>query len=371
MSLQNPFSPTFGASPPVLSGRDPILQDFDDALESGPKHPDYTMLVTGARGVGKTVLLNELRELARSRGWMAISDDATTKGMPQRLEAAVEELLGETSGRRRSITGIGVGPASVQIGEPGEKRPRSLRKLLSELGDHLAGHGAGLLITLDELQHSNIDEIRGFGAIIQHVTREEQRPVAFVGAGLTVIEDTILSGTAATFLQRCSRQEIGRLDDEAVRVAIAQPIEDQGSSITEEGLDTAVGATSGYPFMVQLVGFHSWKAATDPGRCITTEDVIVGVAAAEQRVGRLVLSPIWKDLSAMDRRFLLAMAEDDSASLLAEVASRLDRSVDYAYVYRRRLLKAGMITPAGRGRVDFTHAVGRTWVRDQPAETFM
>ncbi len=136
------------------------------------------------------------------------------------------------------------------------------------------------MITLDELHNADVDEVREFGAFIQHVTRREQRPVAFVGAGLNMIEDTILSGTAITFFQRCSRFEIGRLGPTDTRDAILCPIEEAGSSIGPGALERATSATSGYPFMVQLVGFHSWKQAEDLETGITRVDVHAGARIA-------------------------------------------------------------------------------------------
>lgn len=363
MSRRNPFSPTFGASPPLLAGRDAIIEDFDEAIGTGPRHPDYTAILTAGRGMGKTVLLNTLEDQVAGQGWEVISDDTSTKGMLARLEEAAIELLDRLSGSDRSVTGVGLGPVSVQLAEPGGSGPRSLRRLLTEIGAQLDSRGSGLLITLDELHNADVYEAREFGAIIQHVTRREQRPIAFVGAGLNMIEDTILSGTAISFFQRCSRFEIGRLDLADAQRAIGHPIEQAGSSIEPQALRKAAGATSGYPFMVQLVGFHSWRQAKHLVTGITQVDVDAGVEIARRRAGRLVLEPVWKDLSGMDKRFLTAMAVDDGVSLLSDVASRLGKGTDYARVYRSRLRKAGMVVTNARGEVNFAQRFAREWVR--------
>lgn len=363
MSRRNPFSPTFGASPPLLVGRDPIIDDFDEALWSGPKHPDYTLLVTAARGMGKTALLNALEDRAGALGWEVISDDTSTKGMLARLEEATSGILERLGGPARPVTGVGFGPVSVQLAEPAHTRPRSLRRLLTEAGNRLDSRNAGLLITLDELHNADVEEVREFGAVIQHVTRREQRPVAFAGAGLNMIEDTILSGTAITFFQRCSRFDIGRLGPADTRNAILHPVEQAGSSIDPAALEAAVYATSGYPFMVQLVGFHSWREAGDLERGITRADVNAGAEIARNRAGRLVLEPIWKHLSRMDKRFLTMMAQDEGVSRLSDIAQRLGKTTDYARVYRNRLRKAGMVITSGRGEVAFAQAFARDWVR--------
>ena len=181
---------------------------------------------------------------------------------------------------------------------------------------------------------------------------------------LPQVEETLLSGDTATFLQRCSRHDIDRLDVEATRLAIAGPITEHGGSIDPSALDKAIAATSGYAFMVQLVGFHSWKAADTPEH-ITVRDVEVGIAEARRRVGRLVIAPVWRELSNVDRRFLLAMASDEGDSKLADIAARLGVGVNYAGVYRRRLINAGMIISTGKGRITLAHHAARGWLRDQ------
>ena len=240
--------------------------------------------------------------------------------------------------------------------------------MLSALGDALADRGTGLIITLDELLGADIDEIRQFGSVMQHVCRREQRPIALVGAALPQFEDVLETDNAATFMQRCSRYDIGRLDPEATRLAIAKPIEDRGARIEPEALDKAVAATSGYAFMVQLVGFHSWDTASEPMSEITADNVAVGIDKAQKRVGRLVLDPTWNGLSDVDRRFLFAMAQDDGESSLTDIATRLDVDTNYAGVYRRRLISAGMIVSTGRGRIDLSHHVARDWIRHKAAQ---
>ncbi len=230
MATPNPFSPTFGAPPPELAGRDDVLDAIDDALETGPTHPDYSALLIGARGTGKTVLLEAAEERARGRSWLTISETAFPTGLQERIARRATELLGETVDKSANwkISGLQVGGVSVERLDTDDTRT-DLRSVLAALGDLLNEHGTRLLITLDELQAGDVDEIREFGIIFQHVTRREGRPIAFVGAGLPSIEDDLLAGDTSTFLQRCSKHEIGRLNRRASRTAIAKPINDRGA----------------------------------------------------------------------------------------------------------------------------------------------
>lgn len=354
----------------MIAGRDDILDNIDDALETGHTHPDYTTLFLGVRGSGKTVMLDAAQAVAQGKGWLTLSEDAWPTGLLGRLTRAAERLLGELdedpSRRVRSVTAAGFGiewePVAPST-DGGLEAAEGLRIVLSALGDALRDRGTGLIVTLDELLSADLDEIRQFGAVMQHVSRREKRPVAFAGAALPQFEEELESDDAATFLQRCSRYDMERLDDTATRLAISKPIEDRGAEIDPEALDQAVAASSGYAFMVQLVAFHTWAAAPDEPSWIGKTEVAKGIAEAQRRVGRLVLGPTWKGLSDVDRRFLLAMAMDDGESRLSEVANRLDVDVGYAGVYRQRLIRAGMIVSTGRGRIDLAHHAARDWIR--------
>ena len=367
----NPFTPSFGTTPPVLAGRDDLLDDWETALESGPHHPDYTLLLVGMRGAGKTVLLNAVEDIARQRSWPVIAEDASHPGIVSRLTDAAWEILGDIdrSGFTGRITGLNVAGVGVEFGRRTSPEPTpDLRTLLVRLGRRLSRRNAGLLITIDELQAAAPEEFRRFGSIIQHVTRRAGHPVAFVGAGIPLIEDRFLSGEEATFLQRCSRRDVGPLDDRAAAAAIAGPLHQRDAFIPPDALAAAVRAVSGYAFMTQLVGFHMWKAAAGPYRGITMEEATVGIAEAKRQMGRLVLAPIWKNLSQTDRRFLIAMSEDSEMSGLADVAARLKVTTGYAGVYRSRLIKAGMVTPVRKGWIRYTHHAARGWIRRQASD---
>ena len=257
--------PTFGVPPLVLAGRDAVLEDIGDALATGPSHPDCTSLLIGARGTGKTVVLGEVAGLARRRGWLVLSDNASPSGLLSRLERGAVKLLRslEDSTPVRRISGVRVGGFGMDFElSPSVGTDHDLRGVLTILGDRLASNGTGLLITIDELQSGDFEEIREFGSVLQLAARVEPKPVAFLGAAIPVIEETLLADVEATFLQRCARHDIGCLDQLATRTALVEPIRMRGASVDAHAISQAVEATSGYAFMVQLVGFHAWKASS-------------------------------------------------------------------------------------------------------------
>lgn len=374
MASENPFKPSFGASPPVLAGRTGVLDALAEALDSGTGHPDFTSLLVGVRGAGKTATLNAVQEYALDRGWLVIAETAHGD-LCNRLVAAVLELSDgdhDQGGRPRlaGISALGVGVEFTQAGpdDAGATEAR-LRPVLTDLGSRLTSERRGLLITLDELQGGEPPDLREFATTLQHVTRREALPIAFVGAGLPSIDDTVLQDSAITFLQRCSRHEIAELSDSATATAFAKPIAAQGGRISNDALRRAVEASNGYPFMVQLIGFHSWRTAVCDPPNLEIADVSSGIAEAERRLPHLVLAPMWRSMSGMDRQFVLAMAQDDGETSIADISKRLGRSSSYISTYRSRLIRAGFIRSTGHGRVDFAHQATRAWLRSPDRTT--
>ncbi len=357
----NPFSPTFGATPPLLAGRDRILDRFCEALDTGPTHPDYTLLLVGDGGTGKTALLNVLEEQAADRGWAVITASASAEPVAKRITGEALRHLDQADACHAERTSDTEDLASSE-----SCSPCSLLTVLGELGAVMADSGKGLLVTVDELHAVDRDDVRNIEAAIQIITRRRQMPVAFVAAALPVVEDTHLDDSHATFLERCSRFRLGPLDPDETRRALREPIIKCGSAIDDDALDAAADVTRGHPYMVQLVGFHSWQMREDPGTPISVTHASAGALEAEAAMVDQIARPIWKRLSPMDRRFLVAMLPGNPDSSLADVATRLGRSVQYARVYRRRLVAAGAISPSENGGVRFLHHAVR--VRAEAAQ---
>ena len=366
MQPTNPFAPTFGTAPPLLAGRDDILGDIADAWATGPTHPAYTALLLGRRGSGKTVILKALTGLGHGRGWLSISEAAATTGLLNRLAHKAAEHLNRCAGDLDADIDKDLAVAGIALGsgyDPNADLSRRLSNVLRCLTAHLRANGTGLVVTIDELHAGDTDELRTLGIAVQEVTRVGQLPMAFIGAGLPVLEDTLLADTSVTFLQRCARYEVGPLDPAAAWSALAEPVRQQGGQMAPEAVEHAVAVAQGYPFMVQLVGFHAWSVALDPTAEVTLQDVAAGAETARHQVGQLVIAPMWRDLADGSRRFLAAMALDDRASRTTDIAARLGVSPEYVGVYRRRLMKSGMVAPAGHGRLDFALDAARPWIR--------
>jgi hypothetical protein len=363
----SPFRPSFGTNPPMLAGRDQVAAAIGDALDSGPGSPGRATLYTGARGVGKTVMLNEAEAQARQRGWVVVSETAT-KGLITRLVSEglpqAGDLL-EFPDFERHVSGVhlpmNLGGVDIDL-VPVNRPATGLRTLVNALTDHLAEQGTGLMITIDEIHAGVREELQALGIVIQHCIREE-RPIAFVAAGLPATVQDMLNDQVLTFLRRADRHHLGVVDRADVADALRMPIEAAGRTITDRALQVAADGTGGYPFLIQLIGHWVWQAKPDA----PTIDVVQareGVAAARRRMGALVHEPALFDLSPTDRQFLAAMAEDNGPSRIADIATRMNVGSSYASQYRLRLIGADMIQPAGRGLVNFALPYLREYLRE-------
>ncbi|WP_419919906.1 ATP-binding protein [Candidatus Poriferisocius sp.] len=369
MADNNPFLPTFGTSPPMLAGRDGVVARFHRAFERGPAHPDYTMLISGVRGSGKTVMLNEAEDTALNLGWRVISVSASARDLCRQITNAALEHLRETeagkpSRRISSMNVMGLGVAWTQQSTTGTGITVDLRSSLTSLAELLARKDTGLLLTVDEMQATERDEATELAVAIQHIARREMLPLAFVGAALPEIDETLLADRGMTFFQRCARARLLPLNQDETQTALALPVERAKGRIDHDALRLNVEASGGHPFTIQLLGYHSWEMA-GPDRHITLKHARAGALESEQALLDQIVKPIWSSLSAMDRMFLQAMSIDDTDSEIHRIAERLGRSPNYVQNYRRRLIDAGAIEPAGRGKLRFTHQSMRPWLRSQ------
>ncbi len=366
--VPNPFRPSFGVSPRVLAGREDLLQDFDVALDEGPGSPLRSLLVSGARGMGKTVVLNELEDIARTRGWLVVRLPEG-EGMLEELEAStVPALLAEhdATAVRRRFTGAGISAVGNVSTEVEDRYPvrQSLAQLLGRLLDVLAEHQTGLLFTLDEVQAARPDVVGRFAATYQHLVRDD-REVAFAAAGLPTGIDQLLRQAGTTFLRRAERVHLAVLADEDVRTAARATVEDAGRSIGEDALDRYARIVHGYPYLLQLVGYHAWRV--DPERTeITGDDVERTLPLVVERMGRLVHAPALGALPEGQRAYLRAMATDDGPASTRQVAERMGVPMQQQNVYRARLIDRELIQAAGHGYVDFTLPYLREHLRAHP-----
>jgi len=275
--------------------------------------------------------------------------------------------LGEPSPGRR-ITGGGVAGVSVATDLPPRPLPQ-LRDSATRLTTLLADHGTGLLVTIDEIHSVDRTELTELGATVQHLIREDL-PIALIFAGIPQAVSDLLNDKVSTFLRRADPIELADVDLPTVADAFIETFRDTELEISDDLALQAAQATGGYPFLIQLVGYHIWRLARKDG-IVTAEAVVQGIDAARRRLGATLLEPAVADLSGVDRTLLLRMADDDGPSRLTDIAARMGQSTRYASTYRKRLLAAGVLrivtTPDHYGELDFFLPELRHYLREHIA----
>ena len=223
----NPFKPSAGSSPPELIGRESSLERIREGVTDGPGAPGRIMLFSGARGIGKTVMLNEVEEAYLAEGWLRVSLTATP-GLLAQLQADVRRLLAsQAPGAKRRITGVSAGGVGVDwentesVDRPVDRPvdPSDLRSTVERLLDVLAPE-RGLLLTIDEVHGGERDQLREVAALSQHMVRDD-RQFALAMAGLPSSVSNLLSDHVLTFLRRADRHDLRALavDDGPSRVS--------------------------------------------------------------------------------------------------------------------------------------------------------
>ena len=168
------------------------------------------------------------------------------------------------------------------------------------------------------------------------------------------------------FLRRADRIDLQAVPIDAVQKSYQETFAALPVAISDEISANAAEATGGYPFMIQLVGYHLWQVAEGLDRPLTIADAQLAIDAAKRRNTRVVIEAPLATVSAKDQQFLKAMAQDDSASRTADLATRLNAKKNTIGNYRARLIDAGLIEPAGYGLVDFTLPGLREYLRLNP-----
>lgn len=363
----NPFKPTAGKMPPILIGRQTIIDDFSESLKNGVGAPGRIMLVTGQRGFGKTVMLTEFRRIAKAQHWETIAETAS-QGLVARLVAALtpEKLRLDEAEISPTVAVPGIISASLgQAHFSAQTSPLTLRNALNErLGSRKIGKGKGILITIDETQAASREDLVAIATAVQHVITDtdesdtpdaEKKGVAIVFAGLPYMVNDLLDNEVTTFLRRALRRELDNVPLPDVRSAFVQSVAESGKTISNDDALDAARRSEGYPYMVQLVGYYMWQSAQRRGSAvITADDVNAGAGDAMLAFEDAVCAPALNGTTGAERLFLTAMAEDSpNPTRVSDIAERTRRSRSWVGKYRAILIKDKLIRPADHGYVEF------------------
>lgn len=349
MTHVNPFKPSAGVEPPVLIGRNDVLYDFEESLISGVGAPGRLMRITGPRGSGKTVLLNELGDVARKHGWRVVDETV----QPNWVESLCRRLV--VNGELDLAAELDLGFVRASAKKVAAEEALDIRESLDIVASKLTHAGKGLLVTVDEVQNASLEDITRIAAAVQHLMREKKN-IAFAFAGITSGVNSLLSEDGPTFLRRAYHEELDALPLDEVALSLAETIRRSGFKMADDLVRTASDATGGYAYLVQLVGYHIWRAAKMRGgeAVVDEEDVAVGVARAKADYERSVIETAIAGISLRAMQYLLAMAEDDAVSSTAELAGRLGIAASSLSSVRLQLIERQVIEPTAYGFVAFS-----------------
>jgi hypothetical protein len=374
--VKNPYGPGAGTPPPELTGRETVISEARIALERKRRgRPHKSFILVGLRGVGKTVLLNKVDELARAAEFrtamIEVDEDKTLAGiLVPEIRRVLYELdrLGPLSeavkrGMRvlRSFVGaIRVKAGDIELGldvDPEVGTADSgdldadLAQMFGALGDAAQSRSTAVALIIDELQYLDEPEFR---ALIMAVHRASQRnlPILLIGAGLPPILG--LAGKAKSYAERLfDYPAIGQLAAADVRRAVQEPARREGVDFESAALDEIVRITLGYPYFVQEWAYHAWNLAEGP--TISREDVVSASARAVARLDESFFRVRFDRLTPSQKRYLRAMAELGSGPHRSgDIAAMYGGKTTTAGPIRDKLISKGMIYSPSHGDVAFT-----------------
>ncbi len=364
MQRANPFTPGFDDEPRYLGGRDEIV----GRLEAMAGAPHRKVLLLGARGLGKTVLLKAAQRTAIERGWHVIPvlhGPNVFEGMAVRLRRVREELDGGASKLASvdvggSVAGVGARVGVARQTAPSEAELSALTQLevlLDEVGQLAQRRGTGLLLVIDEIHRVEP------GALEDLVIRVREAvnayPVSVLGAALSGFKRS-LQVDGPTFLARAEHIDVDALDPADVEQCIVRTVASGGGDIEPAALDRFVAATGGHPYVLQLVGSRAWDAADDGH--LTDEAVVEGIRRAAVRVADDLLAPVWRTLTDDEKAALVLLARADGELPIAELVKTF--GLDSGVVLRELEANGLVAADADQQLVRVAHRGYLHWLRD-------
>lgn len=388
----NPYTPGAGRRPPTLAGRDRDLENFQSLIErlAAGGH-ERSLIYSGLRGVGKTVLLMELDVLASEAGW-ATTDVQEVGSQPDfRVTFArmATRLLREMSRRHRIkdrveralgvVKAFSVAvPSGIQLkldveaasgladsGDP----EQDLTDLVREIGEVAKESGAGALFLIDEMHNLDASSLAAICIAFQAVSRQGL-PVAMVGAGLPDLRVRLMA--AKPYADRLFQyHELGRLSEAAARTALIAPAATRGVDYEEAAARQVVRESAGYPYFIQEYGLELWNYAE--ATPISGDEVDAVREIVTDNLARNFFGTRFQLATDAEQRYLAAMASiGDPPYRSGEIAKRYGaRDQRGVSVHRDSLIQKGLIWSPRRGQLDFTVPLFAEYLREShPISSF-
>lgn len=374
--INNPYAPGAGTPPPELAGRDELRETVRIALERvRAGRPAKSILVIGLRGVGKTVLLDKIREDAAASGMETIRVEAPeNRSLPAILAPQLRQSLLRLSRNeqakelaQRALRGLaGFAKAlkmkykDIEVGMDFEPEPgladngdleHDMQALFEVVGAAAKKAGTALVMFVDELHYVAEEQLASLVTAL-HRTAQRSLPVVLVGAGLPQLPGKM--GRAKSYAERLfDFPQIGPLPFEAARLAIIKPASDQGVSVNDDALNQIIKETRGYPYFLQEWGKHSWDVATSSP--ITLADVNQATTSAIAALDESFFRVRFDRLTPLEKKYLRAMSDlGVGPHRSGDIAEKMGRDVTTLGPTRSQLIVKGMIWSPSHGDTAFT-----------------
>ncbi len=390
--IRNPYAPGAGQRPPELAGRDRELGQFEVVLERIARaRPERSMVLTGLRGVGKTVLLNAFRSMALQRLWgtgkiearpdqsvrrpvagalhMAVRELAPRHRAPDRIDHFLGVLKAFAARDPKSPKGtftphLGIDVPAVRGRADSGDLEIDLTELFAEAASVAADLSVGIALFIDEMQDVPAPDVSALCAAT-HELSQTGGPLIVVGAGLPHLPSVL--SASKSYSERLFRYvPIDRLDRSAADHALLAPARREGADFTPDALDALYQAADGYPYFVQAYGKVTWDAAAQSP--VTDTDVKVASPQAEAELAVGFFGSRYERATPAEREYMRAMALlGDEPVPTAQVAEELGRKPSSVSPARDGLIKKGLIYSSERGLIAFTVPHFGRFLRAQPA----
>lgn len=374
--IKNPFSPGAGSPPPELAGRDNILEQAHVLLgRVQTKRPEKSLLLTGLRGVGKTVLLNEIERMALRDGYRTLLVEAHERKplavllAPQlrRLLFELDRLAGAGNKVRRGLAVLKgfIGAIRVKVGEIDigvDIEPElgiadsgdlevDLPGLFIAVAEAAEERGAAVAILIDEIQYFDSSELSAL-IMAMHKMQQRQLPLLLIGAGLPILPG--LAGESKSYAERLFNfPNIGPLAEPDATKALREPIEAAGESIEPAALSEIYRLTRGYPYFLQEWGYQAWNHAT--ASPITLRDVLETTEIVTKRLDENFFRVRFDRLTPREKKYLRAMANLGQGPYRSgDIAEVLGANIKTLGPLRASLIKKGMVYSPSHGDMAFT-----------------
>lgn len=382
----NPFMPGAGMQPPELVGRERDLEIVDRMIaRTKLNNLDRGIIFSGLRGVGKTVLLVKLQEMAAGKNMLtakiessgnpdddyeAIFHEINLAAMKIHLVGGLKKRLGDVISNIKSMSfgafGLSASVSRESSAQTGEN-PFKLELLIESITTELKKSNSGLYLFIDELQEM-ADEPLGTLMSIQHKMGQRSLPFYIIGAGLPNLPG-VLSKSRSYAERLFEYRTIGQLSDADAAEGFQKPARRNGRPFTDDALNELIKVSSGYPYFIQAYGKAAWNASgSNP---IPLQAVTKSEACARAELDDGLYSARWQRTTPPGRRYLAAMAKigTESPSSTAEVADRLGKSTGEISMTRDKLIKLGLIYSPEYGKVAFTvPGMGEFILRAMPSD---